>query len=118
MAHLYDIDICIAHTDGKLPSYGCAIRLTHLQSQISCIITSGLGSGDFIYKSYRLAISALRHKDSFSTIRCNLSKPDDARLKSVAICWDADCISLLEMAKESAFNQEYKYDARSEPKRV
>ena len=29
--------------------------------------------------------------------------------------WDADCISLIEMAKEAAFNQEYKYDARTEP---
>ena len=115
MAHLYDIDICIASTDGKLPSYGCAIRLKHLQSQIGCIITSGLGSGDYVYKSYKLAISALRHKDAFSTIRCNVSKQDDPRFNSVTICWDADCISLLEMAKEAALNQEYKYDTRSKP---
>jgi hypothetical protein len=115
MVHLYDIDICIAHTDGKLPSYGCAIRLKHLQSQIGCVITSGLGSGDCVYKSYKLAISALRHKDAHKTIRCNVSKPDDVRLNPVAICWDADCISLLEMAKEASLNQEYKYDTRSEP---
>jgi len=72
MAHLYDIEICIACIEDKIPSYGCAIRMKHLQSQNECIITSGLGSGDYIYKSFKLAKSALKHQDAYITIRYNV----------------------------------------------
>ena len=112
MVHSYDIDICIACHDGKIPSYGCAIRLKHLQSQIECLITSGLGSGDYIYKSYKLAKAAMRHNNSYATIRYNIENPNDPRLNSAEISWDAGCISLLDIAKTAALNQEYRYDTR------
>jgi len=115
MAHSYDIEICIACIEDKLPSYGCAIRLKHFQSQTECLITSGLGSGDPIYKSFKLAKSALRHKDAYVFIRYNVDNPNDSRLVLTDITWGVDCISLLDMAKTAALNQEYKYNARLEP---
>jgi len=115
MAHLYDIEICIACIEDKIPSYGCAIRMKHLQSQNECVITSGLGSGDYIYKSFKLAKSALKHKDAYITIRYNVDNPNDLRIDLTDITWGVDCISMLDMAKTAALNQEYKYNARLEP---